>query len=204
MAGLLDAYLYCHNATALTICKGMGNWTGETLRNLTLDQIQLMLMCEYGGMAETMTNLYAITGNKDYLATSYKFYDKRVLDPLSENNDILPGKHSNTQIPKVIASARRYELTGEQKDQAIAINFWNIITKDHSYATGGNSNYEYLSTPDQLNDKLTDNTTETCNTYNMLKLTRHLFAVNPSAATWSTMKKDCTTTYWHHKITKMA
>jgi hypothetical protein len=33
-----------------------------------------------------------------------------------------------------------------------------------------------------LNDELTDNTTETCNTYNMLKLTRHLFAWHPSAS----------------------
>ncbi|EHQ30634.1 glycoside hydrolase family 127 protein [Mucilaginibacter paludis] len=182
MAGLLDAYLYCNNAEALNICKGMGDWTGELLQNLNDEQIQSMLLCEYGGMAETLVNLYAITGNKAYLATSYKFYDKRILNPLSENKDILPGKHSNTQIPKVIASARRYELTGEKKDEDISVNFWNIITKDHSYATGGNSNYEYLSEPDKLNDKLTENTTETCNTYNMLKLTRHLFSVNPSAA----------------------
>ncbi|RKR80800.1 hypothetical protein BDD43_0935 [Mucilaginibacter gracilis] len=181
MAGLLDAYLYCNNAEALHVCEGMGNWTGELLKNLTDDQIQSMLLCEYGGMAETLVNLYAITGDKAYLATSYKFYDKRILDPLSENKDILPGKHSNTQIPKIIASARRYELTGDKKDEQISVNFWNIITKNHSYATGGNSNYEYLGEPDKLNDKLTENTTETCNTYNMLKLTRHLFSVNPSA-----------------------
>lgn len=181
MGGLLDAYLYAGNTEALTVCKAMGDWTGETLKDLNDDQLQKMLLCEYGGMAEVMTNLYAITGNKDYLNTSYKFYDKRILDPLSEDKDILPGKHSNTQIPKIIASARRYELTGDKKDEAISKNFWRIITKDHTYATGGNSNYEYLSEPDKLNDKLTENTTETCNTYNMLKLTRHLFAVNPSA-----------------------
>lgn len=181
MAGLLDAYLYCNNADALNICKKMGDWTGELLHDLTDEQIQLMLLCEYGGMAETLTNLYAITGDKVYLSTSYKFYDKRILDPLAENKDILPGKHSNTQIPKVIASARRYEITGDKKDQAIATNFWQMVTKDHSYATGGNSNYEYLSEPRKLNDKLTENTTETCNTYNMLKLTRHLFATDPSA-----------------------
>lgn len=181
MAGLLDAYLYCNSKQALTICEGMGDWTGKTLKNLNDTQLQSMLLCEYGGMAETMANLYAITGNKAYLTTSYKFYDKRVLDPLAQNKDILPGKHSNTQIPKIIASARRYEMTGDKNDQAIALNFWNIITQNHSYATGGNSNYEYLSEPNKLNDKLTENTTETCNTYNMLKLTRHLFAVNPSA-----------------------
>ncbi|MBS7566777.1 glycoside hydrolase family 127 protein [Mucilaginibacter sp. Bleaf8] len=182
MAGLLDAYLYTDNKQALTVCKGMANWTGETLKNLKDEQIQKMLLCEYGGMAETLVNLYAITGDEKYLTLSYKFYDKRVLDPLASKQDILPGKHSNTQIPKIIASARRYELTGEQKDQNIADFFWETIVNNHSYATGGNSNYEYLSEPRKLNDKLTENTTETCNTYNMLKLTRHLFSVNPSAS----------------------
>ncbi|MDN5289414.1 MAG: glycoside hydrolase family protein [Mucilaginibacter sp.] len=181
MAGLLDAYLYSHNTQALKICEGMANWTGETIKNLNDDQLQKMLLCEYGGMAETLINLYAINGNTKYLELSYKFYDKRILDPLAEKQDILPGKHSNTQIPKIIASARRYELNGDKKDKAISDFFWETIISNHSYATGGNSNYEYLSEPRKLNDKLTENTTETCNTYNMLKLTRHLFAVEPSA-----------------------
>jgi DUF1680 family protein len=181
MAGLLDAYLYTNNTQALKICEGMADWTGETIKNLDDDKLQKMLLCEYGGMAETLVNLCAFTGNKKYLDLSYKFYDKRILDPLAEGKDILPGKHSNTQIPKIIASARRYELTGDKKDQAIAGFFWQTVTNDHSYATGGNSNYEYLSEPRKLNDRLTENTTETCNTYNMLKLTRHLFAVQPSA-----------------------
>jgi DUF1680 family protein len=182
MAGLLDAYLYCNNKQALTICKKMGDWTGETIKNLDDDKLQKMLLCEYGGMAETLVNLYAISGDKKYLDLSYKFYDKRILDPLAQKQDILPGKHSNTQIPKIIASARRYELTGDKKDQTIADFFWAAVTNNHSYATGGNSNYEYLTEPGKLNDKLTENTTETCNTYNMLKLTRHLFSVDPSAA----------------------
>lgn len=181
MAGLLDAYLYGNNTQALKICKDMADWTGETIKNLDDEKLQKMLLCEYGGMAETLVNLYSITGDKKYLDLSYKFYDKRILDPLAEKQDILPGKHSNTQIPKIIASARRYELNGDKKDKAIADFFWETIVNNHSYATGGNSNYEYLSEPNKLNDKLTENTTETCNTYNMLKLTRHLFALEPSA-----------------------
>ncbi|MCO5945627.1 glycoside hydrolase family 127 protein [Mucilaginibacter flavidus] len=181
MAGLLDAYLYCSNTQALQVCKGMANWTGETIKNLDDEKLQKMMLCEYGGMTEVLANLYAITGDKKYLALSYKFYDKSILDPLAKKEDILPGKHSNTQIPKIIASARRYELTGDANDKAIADFFWETVVNNHSYATGGNSNYEYLSEPRKLNDKLTENTTETCNTYNMLKLTRHLFATAPSA-----------------------
>jgi len=181
MAGLLDAYLYCNNAKALTIEKGMADWTANTLKNLGDSLIQRMLLCEYGGMNEVLVNTYALTGDKKYLDLSYKFHDRRVLDSLANQADILPGKHSNTQIPKVIGCIRRYELTGDAKDRNTAAFFWQTVTTNHSYAPGGNSNYEYLGPVGKLNDALTDNTMETCNTYNMLKLTRHLFALQPSA-----------------------
>jgi DUF1680 family protein len=181
MGGLLDVYLYTGNKKALQINEGMADWAGNITKNLSDTLFQKMLVTEYGGMNDALVNTYAITGNKKYLDLSYRFYDKRLLDSLATGNDVLPGKHSNTQIPKIIGSARRYQLTGDKKDKAIADFFWETIVKHHSYATGGNSNYEYLSEPDQLNDRLTDNTTETCNTYNMLKLTRELFVTNPSA-----------------------
>ncbi|MFX1705135.1 glycoside hydrolase family 127 protein [Chitinophaga sp. CC14] len=181
MAGLLDAWLYCNNAEALQVNKGIADWTGNIIKNLSEEQMQKMLICEYGGMAETLVNTYALSGDKKYLDLSYRFYDKRILDSLAIGKDILPGKHSNTQIPKAIASIRRYELNKDPKDAAIARYFWEVVTRDHSYANGGNSNYEYFGPARQLNEALTDNTTETCNTYNMLKLTRHLFALEPQA-----------------------
>ena len=181
MAGLLDARLYCDNQKALAVEAAMADWTGTVVGTLPDSLVQKMLFCEYGGMNEVLVNTYALTGNKKYLDLSYRFHDKRILDSLSRGLDDLPGKHSNTQIPKVIGCARRYELTGDAKDKTIATFFWSTVVNDHSYATGGNSNYEYLGPADKLNDYLTDNTTETCNTYNMLKLTRHLFSWQPSA-----------------------
>jgi DUF1680 family protein len=181
MAGLLDAYLYCNNAKALQVEKSMADWTASVVGHLNDSLVQKMLACEYGGMNEVLVNTYAITGEKKYLDLSYKFHDSRILDSLSRGLDDLPGKHSNTQIPKAIGCARRYELTGDDKDSTIAAFFWRIVVNDHSYATGGNSNYEYLGAARKLNDYLTDNTTETCNTYNMLKLTRHLFTWHPDA-----------------------
>lgn len=182
MAGLLDAYLYCNNEKALAVEKGICDWTGYLLKDLTDEQIQKMLLCEYGGMNEVLVNTYALTGDRRYLDLSYKFHDRVVLDSLAKGVDILPGRHSNTQIPKVIGTVRRYEVAGNKQDLAIGDFFWKTVVNHHSYAPGGNSNYEYLSAPDKLNDKLTDNTMETCNTYNMLKLTRHLFALQPAAA----------------------
>ncbi|HXB32942.1 MAG TPA: glycoside hydrolase family 127 protein, partial [Puia sp.] len=182
MAGLLDAYLYAGNTKALQVERRMADWTGTIISGLSDSVRQRMLACEYGGMNEVLANTYAVTGDKKYLLLSYDFYDKRILDSLALGLDDLAGKHSNTQIPKVIGCARRYELTADEQDKRIAESFWSIIVSEHSYATGGNSDYEYLGRPGQLNDELTDNTTETCNTYNMLKLTRHLFAWHPSAA----------------------
>jgi DUF1680 family protein len=182
MAGLLDAYLYTGSTKALQVERRMADWAGTIVGGLSDSVRQRMLACEYGGMNEVLANTYAITGDKKYLALSYDFHDKRILDSLALGLDDLAGKHSNTQIPKVIGCARRYELTGDERDKRIAESFWSIVVSEHSYATGGNSDYEYLGRPGQLNDELTDNTTETCNTYNMLKLTRHLFAWHPSAA----------------------
>jgi DUF1680 family protein len=181
MAGLLDVYLQCDNKKALQIVKGMADWTANTLQNLSAEQLQKMLRCEWGGMNDILANLYAVTGEKKYLDLSYKFYDDFVMKPLSEKIDPMPGKHSNTNVPKAIGSARQYELTGNESDKTIASFFWETMVQHHSYVIGGNSNYEYCGEANKLNDRLSDNTCETCNTYNMLKLTRHLFAWQPSA-----------------------
>jgi len=182
MAGLVDAYLYCDNKKALDIVTKMADWTATIVDPLTDEQRQKMLKCEYGGMNDVLANIYAITGNKKYLDLSYKFYDDFVMQPLAEGKpDPLAGKHSNTNIPKAIGSARQYELTSNKGDATIANRTWNIMVDDHIYLTGGNGNYEYLGQPGKLNDALSDNTAESCCIYNMLKLTGHLFSWQPNA-----------------------
>jgi DUF1680 family protein len=183
MAGLVDAYLYCDNTKALNIVVKMADWTATIVDPLTDVQRQKMLKCEFGGMNDVLANIYAITGNKKYLDLSYKFYDDFVMQPLAEGKaDPLAGKHSNTNIPKVIGSATQYELTANRSDEIIAKRAWDILANHHAYVTGGNGNYEYLGEPDKLNNALSDNTTEGCCAYNMLKLTGRLFTWQPSAS----------------------
>ena len=183
MAGLVDAYLYCDNNQALAIVTKMADWTGNVVNLLTDDQRQKMLTCEYGGINDVLASIYSITGNAKYLRLSYKFYDDFVMQPLAEGKaDPIAGKHSNTNIPKVIGSARQYELTATKSDETIATRGWNILVKDHTYVNGGNGNYEYLGAANKLNDALSDNTTESCCAYNMLKLTGHLFSWHPAAS----------------------
>ena len=180
LAGLLDAYLYCDNPTALTISTGMADWTATIVNGLTEEQRLKMLNCEHGGMNEALANIYALTGNEKYLALSKKFHDEFVLGQLASRIDPMPGKHSNTNVPKAIGCARRFELAGEERDRTIASFFWETMVNHHTYVIGGNSNYEYCGKQDSLSERLSDATCETCNTYNMLKLTRHLFAWEPT------------------------
>lgn len=175
MAGLFEAYDLCGNKKALEINIRFADWLATILENLTDVQIQEMLNCEHGGINESLAELFAKTGNKKYLELSKKFHHKAILDPLLEGVDILPGKHGNTQIPKLIGLARRYELTGELNDRKTAQFFWERVVNHHSYVTGGHGNHEYFGPPDMLRNRLSDETTETCNVYNMLKLSHHLF-----------------------------
>ncbi|MEZ4900028.1 MAG: glycoside hydrolase family 127 protein [Saprospiraceae bacterium] len=174
-AGLLDVYQYTGNRKALEIAIKFADWINDKFAGLTEEQWQEMLKCEYGGMNDALVNLYALTKNEKYLALSRKFHDHTVLDPLAKGEDNLAGKHGNTQIPKVIGCARRYELTGNPEDSSIARFFWDRVVYHHSYVTGSHGISEYFGAADQLNDKLSDATGESCNVYNMLKLTQHLF-----------------------------
>ncbi|MXV52241.1 glycoside hydrolase family 127 protein [Pedobacter sp. HMF7647] len=182
LAGLIDAYTYTGNEKAKQVAVRFCDWIDTKFKNLTEAQFQKMLDCEHGGMNEALANIYAITGDKKYLALSYRFHHKKILDPLSRQEDQLAGVHANTQIPKIIGCARRYELTGDAKDHVISQYFWNEVTGHHSYVIGGNSDHEHFGEPDKLNDRLSDNTTETCNTYNMLKLTEHLYELDPKSS----------------------
>ena len=174
-AGLIDAYRLCGNEQALAVNKKLADWLDKTLSGLDHDQMQRILACEHGGMNEVLADLYADTGDERYLKLSRRFHHEFVLDPLTQQVDRLNGLHANTQIPKLVGLARRYELTGDENDRKAATFFWDRVVNHHSYCTGGHCINEHFGPPDTLNDRLGVNTTETCNVYNMLKLTRHLF-----------------------------
>lgn len=176
LAGLLDVYTHCDNQKALYIAGRFGKWVKDRNDRLSDEQIEKMLDLEHGGINEAMANLYALTGNDNYLAAARRLCHKRVLDPLAAREDRLAGLHANTQFPKVIGAARLYELTGDERYRTIAEFFWDRVVNHHSYVNGGNSDHEHFGAPDKLSDRISPWTVESCNTYNMLKLTRHVFA----------------------------
>ncbi|MFF5232909.1 beta-L-arabinofuranosidase domain-containing protein [Dactylosporangium sp. NPDC000521] len=180
MAGLLDMHQLAGNAQALTVLTGMASWVKFRNDRLTLTQRQNMLDTEFGGMNEVLTNLYQLTGDAAHLAAAQQFDHAEIFDPLAAGTDNLNNYHANTQIPKIIGAIREYHATGTVRYRTIAVNFWDIVTRRHTYAIGGNSNGEYFKAPDRIASELSDTTAECCNTHNMLKLTRQLFFTDPS------------------------
>jgi DUF1680 family protein len=175
LAGLRDAYQLCGNRKALEVEKRFADWIERIVSPLNDEQVQKMLLCEYGGISETFADLYADTKDEKYMKLSEVFYQKSFLDSMKAGKDILPGKHSNTNIPKLIALSRVYELTGDTDSRKAAEFFWDRVVNHHSYVTGGNGNNEYFGSADKLRDRLDEGTSESCNVYNMLKLSEHLF-----------------------------
>jgi len=178
-AGLLDMFTLCGDSQALEAAKKFGDWVVTRNGRLTDVQMQAMLDTEHGGMNECLANLYALTGDEKYLALSKRFNHQAVIGPASKRRDQLTGLHANTQIPKFVGAARQYELTGEPALKTASEFFWNDVANERSYVIGGDSDGEHFSPKEKLSTALGPNTTETCNTYNMLKLTRHLFCWDP-------------------------
>jgi DUF1680 family protein len=177
---LLDMYQLCQNAQALQVLEGMAAWTDWRTGRISEEQMQRTLQTEFGGMNEVLASLSAVTGNPRYLVVARRFDHHVVMDPAAQGRDTLTGLHANTQIPKFIGAAREFELTGDPYYHDAALFFWQQVALHRSYVTGGDSISEHFKTPpDVLEPALTDLTQETCNTYNMLKLTNHLFTWQP-------------------------
>ena len=181
-AGLLDAHRYTGDAEALKVAVGLSDYLIGVLGGLSDAQLQQVLAAEHGGINETFAETYARTGQRRFLDMAERLYHRAVLAPLAEGRDELEGKHANTQIPKVIGLARLHELTGKPGYARTARFFWDRVTNHHSFVIGGNSTGEHFGPAGRLAGRIDDKTCEACNSYNMLKLTRHLYGWQPRAA----------------------
>jgi DUF1680 family protein len=180
-AGLRDAWLIAGNTQAREVLIALADWCDCLCANLTDEQMQRMLQCEHGGMNEVLADVCAITGDAKYLALAKRFSHRATLDPLLQHEDRLTGLHANTQIPKVIGFTRIAELGGDPAWNATARFFWETVVDHRSVAFGGNSVREHFNPAEDFSSMIeTREGPETCNTYNMLRLTEQLFRKQPS------------------------
>lgn len=181
LAGLLDAQRYCGDEQAMQVAVGMGGYLDRCFAPLDEAQMRELMRCEFGGINESFAEMYARTGNERWLRLAQRFHDHAMIDPLSASHDALEHVHANTTIPKVIGVARVYEVAGDAAAAAAARFFWETVTAHYSYVIGGDGDREYFQKPDTIAQYLTEQTCEHCASYNMLKLTRHIYEWTPQA-----------------------
>ncbi|MPY56109.1 glycoside hydrolase family 127 protein [Streptomyces spongiae] len=179
MAGLLDQYRLSGNREALDVLREMAAWADARTAPLSYERMQNLLKVEFGGMNDVLTRLHLETGDPAHLRTARRFDHEELYAPLAAGRDELAGRHANTEIAKIVGVVPSYEATGDPRYLDIADTFWTTVVRHHSYAIGGNSNQELLGPPDEIVSRLSEVTCENCNSYNMLKLGRHLFLHRP-------------------------
>lgn len=179
MAGLIDAYELAGSEKALTVASKLGDWVYSRTSKWTAATQATVLNVEYGGMNDCLYQLYSHTKSENHLQAAHSFDEMTLFDSLHKGEDVLNGKHANTTIPKIIGALNRYITLGEAEEYylQVAENFWEIVVNNHTYITGGNSEWEHFGEANVLDAERTNCNCETCNTYNMLKLTRELFKI---------------------------
>ncbi len=182
MAGLLDAYRLVGNDQALTVLLNLAGWVDWWTGQRSYAKMQSDLDIEFGGMNEVLANLSQLTGNSRWLTVAQRFDHARVFDPLAAGRDELAGFHANTQMAKVLGAVKEYEAGGTTRYHDIARNYWDIVIGHHTYCTGGNSDGELYRGADQISNRLSHASCEVCNVYNMLKISRELFFLDPTRA----------------------
>jgi uncharacterized protein len=181
LAGLLDVWRYTGNDEARSVLLALAGWVDTRTARLSSSRMQAMLGTEFGGMNEVLADIHQQTGDTRWLTAAQRFDHTAVFTALAANSDQLNGLHANTQVPKWIGAAREYKATGTTRYRGIATNAWNITTRAHTYAIGGNSQAEHFRAPNAIAGYLNNDTCEHCNSYNMLKLTRELCATSTVA-----------------------
>ncbi|MGW3466340.1 beta-L-arabinofuranosidase domain-containing protein, partial [Streptomyces olivaceoviridis] len=182
MSGLLDVWRHLGSIQARDVLLALAGWVDARTGRLTTAQMQAVLGTEFGGMNAVLADLYQQTGDARWLTVAQRFDHAAVFDPLAANQDALAGLHANTQVPKWIGAVRAYKATGVTRYRDIATNAWNHCVGSHTYAIGGNSQAEHFRAPNAIAAYLADDTCESCNTVNMLTLTRELFTLTPDGA----------------------
>ena len=188
IAGVVDVYKLTGYENARTLASGLGDWTYERSSKWSIDKQKQVLSIEYGGMNDCLYELYAITGDEKHAVAAHKFDQIELFYRVkAAKRDVLNNHHANTTIPKFLGALNRYvvldgkEIEGKTVDASEYLEyakiFWDMVVERHTYITGGNSEWEHFGQDNILDAERTNCNNETCNVYNMLKLSRTLFEI---------------------------
>ena len=181
LAGLRGAYVLCGNAQARETLIRLCDFCVRVTAKLTDEQWKSMTSKEYGAPDEIFADVYGMTGDQKYLDLARRFAKRDIVEAISQgNNGILFNKHANTQIPLFVGYESTYEVGGEGNWHTVSQRFWDEVVAQQTFAFGGNSIWEKFLNPAEYETKLLEPCgPETCNTYNLLKLTQQLYRLDP-------------------------
>lgn len=181
-AGLYDAFAVAKNKNAETVFISLCEWFLDLTSRLTDQQFQDMLRSEHGGLNEVFAQAAEVTGDARFLALAKKMSHQKILRPLKLRIDSLTGLHANTQIPKVIGFKKIADVSHDSSWNSAASYFWQTVVNHRTVSIGGNSVREHFHPANDFTSMIESNQgPETCNTYNMLKLSRALFLSDPQS-----------------------
>ena len=179
ISGITAAWKYTGIQKAYDIMERLADWVSNRALSWTEEIRQIVLSVEYGGMNDCLYDIFQITGNIKYAMAAHQFDEIPLFEHMAKNQDQLDGLHANTTIPKILGALKRYVVMEEKSPLylAAAKNFWQMVIEHHTYITGGNSEWEHFGQPNVLDAERTEYNCETCNVYNMLKLSALLFQI---------------------------
>ena len=199
MNGLVEVVKLCDGAVsekALDVAEKLGEWIYNRTSRWSEEERIRVLSVEYGAMNDCLYELYKCAKSAGYKNAEHfmdaahsfdeeKLFKEVLAASVGVGSEILNNKHANCTIPKFVGAINRCvtlkeegrDDTSEEQKKYLEYckAFWDIVTERHSYITGGNSECEHFGKENILDAERSNCNCETCNTHNMLKLTRTLF-----------------------------
>ena len=172
--------------TALKVAVRLGDWVYQRVSRWSETTRNTFLSIEYGGMNDCLYDLYQLTGEEKFAVAAHAFDQIPLFEKVligKSGDHCLKDLHANTTIPKFLGALNRYISFTDELGSKVDIYleyakaFWENVLHNHTYITGGNSEWEHFGHDEILDAERTNCNCETCNVFNMLKLTKKIYEI---------------------------
>ena len=182
LQGIMDLWTYGHIAGAKEAALALADWVCDRVLSWDKETRKKVLSVEYGGMNDSLYQLYTLTGDKRYLSAAEVFDEPELYEELLSFKNRMRGVHANATIPKILGyleGAKAFDKAGIKEEIqpriTTAEKFWDSVIRNQTYATGGIGDMEHFFADGLLDGSRTQCNAESCCCYNMMKLSQLLF-----------------------------